>query len=62
VFKFEEELEKEKKNIIIQFHFNLDRQAKSRYIPERVALNMTESKLNFMFVNITDCKVNSKKK
>jgi len=44
-------------NVLMWFHFSLSKQTDSRYAPELLALNMTDTKLNFILLNVTACKL-----
>ena len=55
--KCERKFHEENWNVLVRFHFNLSKQTESRYAPEHLVLNMTDSKLNFILLNITASKV-----
>jgi hypothetical protein len=42
-------------NVLMWFHFSLSKQTESRYAPELLVLNMTDTKLNFILLNVTAC-------
>ena len=51
--KCEGKFHEENWNVLVRFRFNLSKQAESRYAPELLVLNMTDTKLNFILLNIT---------
>lgn len=55
--KCERKFHEENGNVLVRFHFNLSKQTESRYAPELLVLNMTDTKLNFILLNITASKV-----